>query len=66
MKQLCKYCNKETKGIKMVINKEPLFFCYECKNKSKYIPYIHPNYNEKYASIISLDFEGSHNSEYGK
>lgn len=66
MKQLCEHCKKETEGYKMTVNREPFFVCMECKQQSKYVPFVHPNRNEKYASIISLDFKGSHNAEYGK
>ena len=66
MLQYCDYCNKITKGFKITINGEHDFMCLTCKNHSKFIPFIHPNRNEEYASIGLLDFEGSHNNTYGK
>ena len=66
MKQICEHCKKETEGYQMTVNREKWFVCLTCKKQSMYVPFVHPNFNELYASIISLDFEGSHNSTYGR
>ncbi|MDD4804507.1 MAG: hypothetical protein PHN69_04965 [Candidatus Pacebacteria bacterium] len=64
MKQICEKCGIETEGYKMIINREPFFVCFTCKEHSKYIPFVHKNFNPDYAGIICPDFPGSHNSEY--
>lgn len=66
MEQQCEHCGKTTTGYKMTINREPFFVCLTCKEHSKYIPFVHPNRNEKFAGIICPDFPGSHNAEYGR
>ncbi len=66
MKQLCEHCKKETEGYKMTVNGDPMFVCMECKQKSKYVPFVHPNFNEKYSGIVCPDFPGSHNFDYGR
>jgi hypothetical protein len=66
MIQYCEHCGKDTKGFKITINGEHDFMCLTCNKHSKYIPFVHPNRNEEYASIGILDFDGSHNKEYGR
>ena len=66
MIQYCEHCGKDTKGYMLKLNGEPNFVCLTCDNYSKYIPFVHPNRNEEYASIGLLDFDGSHNKEYGR
>jgi len=34
----CENCKKETKGLKMTINGEHIYKCYECKHETKYEP----------------------------
>lgn len=66
MEHKCNNCGKVTEGFKVTINGVSDFMCLTCKTHTKYIPFVHPNRNEDYASIISLDFDGSHNKEYGR
>jgi len=66
MEQHCEHCKCEQTGYKTIINREQFFHCLTCKKDSTYIPFVHPNRNERYAGIVAPDFPGSHNAEYGR